>query len=187
MSDKEKISKLHHPDKFEAIFKEYFKALSFYSLKIVKDMDSAKEIVHSVFISLWEKRKELDYDSHLKSYLYTSVHNRSLNFIRDRAKFYKGDFSDIEIISENLEKDIFTAELESEITDAIASLPPRCSEIFKLSRYEGKKYKEIASDLGISVKTVEIQMSKALKILREKLKDYLPALLLWIIIQLLKF
>ncbi|MCF8381014.1 MAG: RNA polymerase sigma-70 factor [Bacteroidales bacterium] len=174
-------SSLSDPKTFEALFREFFKPLTHYSLKMVNDLDSAKEIVHTVFISLWENREKISLDIPIRSYLYTAVHNRSLNFIRNNKKFYKGDFSDIELTSGENEDKIIEAETDSRITDAINSLPPRCSEIFKLSRLEGKKYKEIANDLGISIKTVEIQMSKALKVLRDELKDYLHFLLFWII------
>lgn len=180
MTQKINISSLSNQGTFEAIFKEYFKPLSHYSLKMVNDMDSAKEIAHSVFVTLWEKREEISLDISIRSYLFTAVHNKSLNFLRDRAKFYKGDFSEIELMDEQIEDKVVEAETESKIMDAINSLPPRCSEVFKLSRFEGKKYREIAIELGISIKTVEIQMSKALKILKFELKDYVQIILLWI-------
>ena len=178
MIQKKNTNSLSDKGSFEVIFKEFFKPLSHYSLKIVKDMDSAKEIAHSVFVTLWEKRDSLILDTPIRSYLFTAVHNKSLNFLRDRAKFYKGDFSEIDLADELLEDKVVEAETESKIKDAINSLPPRCAEVFKLSRFEGKKYREIALDLDISIKTV--QMSKALKMLRLELKDYIQIILLWI-------
>jgi len=167
---------------FEKVFKEYFKALAYYAQKFTGDLDSAKDIVHSIFISLWEKRDSISLDQPVKSYLFTAVHNRCLNHIRDRAKFIKNDTSDLDYISGLTVDDtssIETQETESRINDAINCLPEKCSEVFKLVRFEELKYREIADRLGISVKTVEAQMSKALRILREELKDYL-VILLWL-------
>ncbi|MCK4922078.1 MAG: RNA polymerase sigma-70 factor [Bacteroidales bacterium] len=180
MTQKKYINSISEKGNFEAIFREFFKPLTHYSLKMVIDMDSAKEIVHTVFISLWEKREQIKLDTPIRSYLFTAVHNKSLNFLRNNEKFYKGDFSDIEIVTVEDEDKMIAAETEARITDAINSLPDRCAEVFKLSRLEGKKYREIAEELGISIKTVEIQMSKALKTLRTELKDYLQLILLWI-------
>lgn len=168
---------------FEKLFKEFFIPLSYYSLKFVKDLDTAKEIVHKVFINVWEKRYEIHSSTPIKSYLYTAVKNRSLNYLRDRTKFVKEDISElkedirmVEVESGELEQE----ELEQRILKEINNLPERCGEIFRLSRFEDKKYREISEILGISVKTVEIQMTKALKILRKNLYDILHVIILWI-------
>jgi RNA polymerase sigma-19 factor, ECF subfamily len=171
---------------FERIFKEFFNPLAYYARIFTKDQDSAKDIVHNVFINLWEKRDDISFEQSIKSYLYTSVHNRCLNHLRDRAKFIKDDVSEFEFLnSQSVEDsyDIETKETESRINDAINSLPERCREVFKLKRFEELKYSEIADLLNISIKTVEAQMSKALRILREELKDYL-ILLLWLTIKI---
>jgi RNA polymerase sigma-70 factor (ECF subfamily) len=168
---------------FEHLFREYFPPLMTFARKILGDEDDAREIVHRVFINLWEKRKDLDLSTSLKSYLFTSVHNRSLNLIRDRKKFSDAEIPEVagdHDVSQQME----TLELENRISEVIASLPEKCREIFELNRFEGLKYSEIAEKLDISVKTVENQMSKALKILREKLSRYL-GLLLWLIINTL--
>jgi len=172
---------------FEELFRSFFPSLVLFAQKYVPDQDTAKEIVHNVFINLWEKRQQVDTGSPLKSYLFTSVHNRCLNYIRDQKKFDKdetifqrmdsADFSDgVDLLEEQ--------ELEQRIYDALHSLPEKCREIFMLNRFEGLKYAEIAEKLGISVKTVETQMSKALKILREKLIDYLGMIILFILTHL---
>lgn len=167
---------------FEKVFKEHFNPLTYYAIKLVKDQDSAMDIVHNVFIKLWEMRESISLEKGLKSYLYTAVHNRCLNFIRDKAKFVKEDSSDLSFMAELSSEDypeIETTETESRINDAINKLPEKCRQVFTLNRFEEKKYSEIAHILKISIKTVEAQMSKALKILREELKDYL-VLLLWL-------
>ncbi len=143
------------------------------------DEDDAREVVHLVFISLWEKREEIDFSKSVKSYLFTSVHNRSLNVIRDRKKFSSEEVPDM-AGAWDVSAQIESMELEEKINEALGTLPEKCREIFELNRFDGLKYSEIATQLGISVKTVENQMSKALKILREKLSKYLT-LLLWLV------
>lgn len=164
---------------FEALFRHYFPALMAFSLKFLSNEDDAREVVHMVFINLWEKRDSLDTSTSLKSYLFTSVHNRSMNMIRDRKKFSNEEIpeSDTGI---DVQSQMETMELEEKINAVIASLPEKCREVFELSRFEGLKYGEIAEKLNISIKTVENQMSKALKILRENLAKYL-SLLVWIL------
>ncbi len=172
---------------FEELFRTFFPGLVLFAMKYVPDQDTAKEIVHNVFLNLWEKRTKVDTASPLKSYLFTSVHNRCLNHIRDQKKFDR-DESHIERLdsaefadgTDRLEEQ----ELEQRIYDALQALPDKCREVFTLNRFEGLKYAEVAEKLGISVKTVEAQMSKALKILREKLIDYLTMLILFIIMHL---
>lgn len=160
---------------FEELFKTYFTPLMAFSRRILGNEDDAREVVHQVFINLWEKRNEIDLSASLKSYLFTSVNNRSLNVIRDRKKF-----SDEEVPEEaeawDAESRMEAMELEEQVRGAIEALPERCREIFKLNRFEGLRYSEIASRLDLSVKTVENQMSKALKILREQLGKYLMVL-----------
>lgn len=144
-------------------------------------MDSSKEIVHDVFVRLWENRAEFDFDKPAKSYLFTSVYNRSLNHIRDQKKFTSSDDSLIEeTISDEGEyhDNLELAELETKIKKSLDKLPGKCKEVFQMSRFEGKKYAEIAAELNISVKTVEAHMSKALKLLKHDLKDYLYIFLL---------
>lgn len=170
-------------DAFEKLFREFFPPLLSFARKILVDEDDAREVVHQVFINLWEKRDKIDLSTSLKSYLFTSVHNRSLNVIRDRKKFSLEEVP--EMAGEwDVSTQIESMELEEKINEAIASLPEKCRQIFELNRFDGLKYSEIAIQLNISVKTVENQMSKALKILREKLLKYLT-LLLWLVMHTL--
>ncbi len=162
---------------FEKLFREYFTPLVWYAMKYVKDQDTAREIVHSVFVALWEKSDTIDFSKPVKPYLYTSVSNRSVNYLRDHKKFTgeeKIDPSGFTEDSDSLE----TRETEEIIYAAIASLPEKTKEIFEMSRFEHKKYHEIAETLGISVKTVEARMSEALRILRVKLRDYIKVFIL---------
>lgn len=179
--DKPVLNNVLGESDFEVLFRTYFSSLCFFSMKYVSDLDASKEIVHSVFVKLWERRNDLDAGASLKSYLFTSVHNRSLNYIRDRKKFRVGevkeeDFKSFE--SESGQAGIEYDELELKIIKLIKALPEKCRVIFELSRFENMKYKEIADKLNISIKTVEAQMSKALKIMKEGLKGYLMLLLI---------
>jgi RNA polymerase sigma-70 factor, ECF subfamily len=162
--------------KFEQLFKELFSPLAGFSMKYIYDLDDAKNIVHEVFMSVWEKFEALPEGTNHKSYLYTAVRNKSLNFIRDRKKHViLEEVEDQEPAEENVAME--TAELEREIEIALQSLPEKCRQVFELNRQEGLKYAEIAEKLNISIKTVEAQMSKALSILREHLRDFMILLI----------
>lgn len=167
--------------KFETLFKEHFTGLCYFAQKYLGDLDSCKEIVHNVFLKIWENRADFDWDKPAKSYLFTSVYNRSINYIRDHKKFTSSG-NDILNHPEQVEytDTMETAELEGKIKKALQKLPEKCREVFELSRFEGKKYAEIAKQLNISIKTVETQISKALKILKEELKDYLYIILIFL-------
>ena len=168
---------------FEELFRSYFTPLMLFARKILVDEDDAREVVQKVFIALWEKREDIDLTTSMKAYLYTSVHNRSLNVLRDRKKYSDGELP--EVAGEwDVSAQIESMELEQKIHEAIRSLPDKCRLIFELNRFKGLKYSEIARELNISVKTVENQMSKALKLLREKLASYLTLLLYLILFTL---
>jgi RNA polymerase sigma-70 factor (ECF subfamily) len=171
--------------KFEGLFREHFTGLCYFARKYTGDLDSAREIVHTVFIKVWENRSEFDWNKPVKSYLFTSVYNRSMNYIRDNKKFLNHEDASLQnlVADESAYSDhLETAELEEKIRMSLLKLPEKCREVFELSRFEGKKYSEIAIQLNISVKTVETQMSKALQILKVELKDYL-ALMLFILLK----
>ena len=170
----------------EEIYKQsfdlYFERLYHYAFTIVRDDAEAKDIVQSAFVKLWEKRKEVNLATSAQSYLYTSVYRLSLNTIRNR-KIREGHHKQI-IPTQPKEEKISVEEKErrTRIESAIHDLPPRCKEVFFKSRMEGKKYSIIATELEISIKTVEAQIGKALKILRERLADLIIAFLTYIII-----
>jgi RNA polymerase sigma-70 factor (ECF subfamily) len=166
---------------FELIFKEFYPPLVMFANKFTKDSDASADIVHQVFIKFWEKREEMEPDQRLKSYLFTSVHNRCLNYLRDRKKFVQSDLpADYAALNQYVEDPLRMEEeeLRSQIDAAIEALPEKTREVFILSRFEDLKYKEIAERLDISVKTVENQMGRALRMLREKLGDYLVILIM---------
>jgi RNA polymerase sigma-70 factor (family 1) len=162
---------------FEIVFRKHYQALCNYACGILKDMDDAEEIVQSVLLKLWEQRSEIEITVSLKSYLYRAVHNTCLNRIKhlkvqEVYRQYVGEYLDNNHASATdlLNKE----ELETRIVNALEKLPEQCRLIFKMSRFEELKYQEIADQLGLSVKTIENQIGKALKIMRTELADYLP-------------
>ncbi len=166
---------------FETEFKTNFKGLCFFAIKYVKDHDTAKEIVQESFIALWEKRDSMDLSKSLKTYLSTTVRNKCLNYLRDNQKFNK-DILELEGLDANIkyvqQDHLIEDELQNRIEEAINKLPGKCKEIFVLNRMKHMKYQEIADKLGVSIKTVEAQMSKALKHMRTELSDYIAVALI---------
>ncbi len=156
---------------FKECFHEYYERLHRYAFTIIRDNEEAEDIVQMAFIKLWQKRDAVNIDQSGRFYLYKSVYHACLNTIRNKMvkQKYTSKFPiPIEgVISAITEE----REIDGRVIQAIETLPPKCKEIFMKSRYEGKRYAEIAIELGISVKTVEAQMGKALKILRNLLAD----------------
>ena len=172
---------------FEALFKGHYAELCVFANKFLDDLDAAEETVQSVFVKIWEGKNTLSIQSSIKSYLYSAVRNGCMNQIkhikiRDTYKTYNQRTIDEGNHLESNEVEV--SELESKIQESIKNLPKSRRQIFILSRYEGLKYKEIAEQLNISIKTVENQMGSALKQLREDLVEYMPVLIpfLWILI-----
>jgi RNA polymerase sigma-70 factor, ECF subfamily len=163
---------------YKQCFHAYFEKLFGYAFTIVKDNAEAKDIVQSAFVKLWEKRGEINFPAAARAYLYTTVYHLALNTVRDRKIRERhlpamAPAAHVNSIDTAQEK-----EIKVRIQLAIDALPPRCREVFCKSRLEGKKYNTIALEMNISVKTVEVQMGKALKLLREQLADLAS---IWII------
>lgn len=168
-------------DDFELLFRTYYSTLCAFANKYLKDSDASEEIVQEIFVKLWNNRDELSIKSSLKSYLYTSVRNSSLNMIKHieiRENYKEHNQTEIDHQERMLGDAIEVTELEEKIRKSIDELPPERRKVFIMSRYEGKKYREIADELGISVKTVENQMGKAMAFLRLRLKEYLTITIL---------
>lgn len=159
---------------YEQLFKENYQYLVNFARQYVGDDNSCEDIVQKVFIRLWEKRANIETGQGIKSYLFTAVRNRSLNYLRDTKK-YRSELLDINCaeVDTGFEADHFAiVELEDKIAEALASLPEKCRLVFEMSRYQEMKYREIAEELHISTKTVEAHMSKALKALKKHLEGY---------------
>lgn len=167
--------------RFEELFKSNFAYLCNFAHQYVKDLDAAQDLCQKVFIQLWEKRTTLDPNQNLKSYLFTAVKNRCLNYIRDhkkyRSKILDLDCGDIELSEQTIDH-LIADDLQAVIEEALNQLPEKCRKVFEMSRFQEMKYKEIAEELEISQKTVEAHMSKALKLLRLHLKEHWLVLLI---------
>ncbi|MFH6991013.1 RNA polymerase sigma-70 factor [Flavobacterium sp. FlaQc-48] len=165
---------------FEKVFKMYFKNLHAFAYTFMKDDIIAEEIVQNVFFKIWEKKDQLQIDDSLKAYLYRAVHNESLNHLKHLKikNSFQLQYSDpMEPSDQDASSQMIATELENDIQKAINELPQQCRTIFQMSRFEQLKYQQIADHLNISIKTVENQMGKALRVLRSKLVEYLPFLL----------
>lgn len=161
---------------FEALFRLHYRALCAFASGYLKDADKAEDLVQDLFFRLWLDREKVQVTTSVKAYLYASVRNRCLNAVKAGAKVRALN----EEVEDRSETDMLSEDEHTEriarVQAAIESLPEERRKVFKLSRYEGLKYHEIAERLGISVKTVENQMGSALKSLRLELQDLVPLL-----------
>lgn len=175
------------------VFRKYYISLCAYSRRYVGRKDVAEEIVSDVFYKIWENRKSLQIKVSIKSYLFQAVCNNSLYHLRKIKKeesledyFKDNSFENIGFVSpfeEINEKSVLMEDISGRLEEIVDQLPGQQQKAFRLKRFEGKKNKEVAEIMGISVKTVEMHLSKAMLTLREKLKKYLPAFLLFILLK----
>jgi len=157
---------------FRVVFELYFENLCSYACTILRDMDEAEDVVQNVFLKMWEKRDSLLITHSVRSYLFRAVHHQCLNQLDHRViRQRHQDHSLREHGADMQLPEVFPEELEERVKAAIQKLPEQCRRIFMLSRYDELRYAEIAERLGISVNTVENQISKALRVLREGLSD----------------
>ena len=157
---------------FKKLYHFYYQELYHFTFKYGINKESAEEIVSDVFIKVWEKKATLNFNFSLRSYLYTSVRNQCIDHLRKNKKQFSN--SNLLLLHQaayytNPEEEYLYMELSHQVNLAIDSLPTECKKIFKLSRHHGLKYKEISNKLNISIKTVEAQISKALRKLRVQL------------------
>jgi RNA polymerase sigma-70 factor, ECF subfamily len=171
---------------FRRLFNDHFTGLCQFASGYVKDSEVAKEIVQDAYVSLWEKRLTIDISKQVKSYLTTTVRNKCLNHLRDHKKF-SHDLLALENLSSEtvfIQPDkLVESEIGERISTALGELPEKCREVFLLSRNQEMKYQQIADALQISVKTVETQMSKALRHMRIRLAEYLPLVIFILLVQ----
>lgn len=168
---------------FEQVFKTHFKQLHAYAITILRDEAEAEETVQQVFFKIWDRDESITVTGSITAYLYRAVHNECLNLLKHRKvrnahQLYVAHRMKNEV--EPATKKMLTRELEEKYNAALNELPEQCRTIFQLSRFDELKYREIADKLGLSVKTVENQMGKALKLLRVKLVDFLTFIVLFI-------
>ncbi len=166
--------------KFEKVYSQFFDCYFQIAFHFLCNSEDAKEVVQDAFIKLWENSVYLRDTDEIKNYLFIVIRNRCLNLLRDKKKMiYEDSYGDrlasinYKLLSESSEEVLLYRELAEKVLDAISSLPPQCRQVFSLSRTEDLSNKEIAQKLNISVKSVEANITRALKSLRIELAPYL--------------
>ena len=161
---------------FDYLFNFYYPGLIIYANRYLEDNHLAEEIVQTVFLKLWQDRRFIEINSSVKSYIFQTVRNKCLDVLKHR-KVRVNYAKNIQHESEPSSDDTWNSYVESELyvilIRAVEKLPPECQKIFRYSRIRNLSNKEIADKLDISIRTVENQISKALRFLRGELKEYL--------------
>lgn len=178
MTDRDLLTRLRSGDHaaFEEIFRQWYEPAVRSATRILRDQGVAEELSQEVFFELWRRRESFPPESSAGAYLMQSVRNRALNHLR-HLQVQQRSVVHLESLSEPAEHaDAQTGaqELEDAARQAIDALPPRTREVFLMSRERGLRYSEIADALGVTVKAVEANMSRALRTLRERLAPWLP-------------
>lgn len=171
---------------YEQLFDSWYEPLCRYAFSIIRDMEDAEDIVQKTFCKLWDQRETLNIKSSINSYLYRMVHNESLNAIHQKTSHQEHNLNYISTMNSadnSVMEHIIVNDLQLAIDKTLTSLPPQCRRVFEMSRMDQLSYSEIAKELDISINTVENHVSKALKIFRVELKEFI---LLCLILQLLK-
>lgn len=182
MPEQQETLSIKNRKSFRGIFNDFYQPLFHLSRHYLEDDDEAKGVVQEAFVKLWEIRNELDSDSNLRNFLFTLVKNNCLNILKRRQILIRHHekirWMEMHYQYESLNRlgDDYLefSELKEKIDQAIRNLPEHCRVVFEMSRFEDLKNREIAEKLGVTQKTIEAHLTKALKILRKELKDYLP-------------
>lgn len=170
---------------FNYIFNYYYSSLCAFSLQYTRDRNAAEDMVQDFFVYVWKEGPHLQINSSLKSYLFVSIKNRCLDFEKHRkvTEKYKALICIAAEHEDNSFEHYFAeSELRQVIEKSLSKLPPRCREVFELSRFTGLSNQKISDRLGISKRTIELQISNSLKILRKELVEYLP---IWLVLGLI--
>ena len=160
---------------FELLFREFYKPLLIHANRILQDGEEAEEVVQNLFFNIWKNRQELNINISVNSYLYSAVRNNCLQFIKRQKIKNKYEQYLLSYSADTIEpiEHLEYNELHNKLYQVMNDLPERCQEVFKLNRFQGLKYQEIADQLKISIKTVEANMSKALKHFRKNLNEFM--------------
>jgi len=166
-------------ENFERVFRAHYSDLCSYANGFLKDLAASEDVVQEVMFRVWTSRKDIEITSSARSYLFRAVRNSCMNVLKHISirEQYKESKQRLELPADEGDT-LVASELHMKIRNAINLLPLERRKVFILSRYEGLTYIQAAEKLGISVKTVENQISKALQFLRDELADYLPLLFL---------
>lgn len=158
----------------KVLYEQYYNYICSVVYKMIGDSTLAEDLAQEVFVEVWKRRESLDVNLSLRGYLRRVAVNKTLNYIRSQKMNFEEDDAVLQVPStENSTQKILEAQdLQKVINDSINSLPDKCRVVFGLSRFEELSYKEISKELGISIKTVENQISKALKLVRKAVLEY---------------
>jgi RNA polymerase sigma-70 factor (ECF subfamily) len=157
-----------------AIFTAHHAQLLGLAQSIVRDRSTAEDVVQDVMLELWRRREKIVLETSLGGYLMRSARNRALNQLRTRRRERPESAAMSHANPSTAHQEVVEQEMEKAVRAAIAGLPDRCRQVFELSRMQGLKYAEIAATLGISVKSVETHIGRALRVLRDRLRQWLP-------------
>ncbi|MCK9411830.1 MAG: RNA polymerase sigma-70 factor [Prolixibacteraceae bacterium] len=184
LASKEIVQKIISGDEpsFESVYRYFYPRLNYFAKQYLLDAEASRSIVQDVFTELWDKRITLHKDTNLSAWLFTVTKNKSLKAISQLKSRQKYDnyikSRQLEINYKSLSdfdtSNLMFDELQTVIESALEKLSPACRKIFEMSRFEEKKNREIAEKLNLSIKTVEAQITKALRSLKTDLKDFLP-------------
>lgn len=158
---------------FEFFFREYYPALCFYARRYVCDRLQAEDLVADAFVKLWQKRDHFDEPSRIRSYLYASVRNASINAFRHReveeayAREYRYMFK--EELDNCIMEEVIRKEMNRTVYGAMCDLPRQCKRVFSMLYKEGKGFREIAAEMGLSVSTIKNQKARGIVLVRKKL------------------
>ncbi|UII29741.1 RNA polymerase sigma-70 factor [Fulvivirga ulvae] len=170
------FKKVRNGDKraLDMLFRSYYNTLCNFSYSIVKNTDLVEELVADIFYILWRDCKHLDIKRNLRAYLFTAVRNKSLEVIRKEQKSagLHEELGSMYLSTETPETSLLYNELNQHYQKAYEALPEKCRQVFKLHKIDGLSYQEISDILNISIKTVENQMGKALKLIRADIAHY---------------
>lgn len=172
--DKDIFEKIKNGDDaaFSQLFDETYTSLCFFVNKYLSDLDKSRSLVQEYFVDLWINHQKIIVPHTPKSYLYNSLKNKTIDYLRKEKRIAQRAEMDIPQHSTPFRDLVEEAELSKKINASIEELPPKCRQIFEMCRFEELKYSEIAEKLNISVKTVEMQMGIALKKMRNNLSEY---------------
>jgi RNA polymerase sigma-70 factor (ECF subfamily) len=177
VSDQQELDRLREgiEEGFDAIFRTYYADLVGFAEAILRDRTAGEDVAQDVMLELWGRRNNIVLDTSLRAYLLQVARNRALNLIRHHRVVVRLDPRDVVATPHaHADRTVLEQEIDVVVRRAVSALPTRCREVFQLSRVHGLKYGEIAETLGISVKTVEAQMGKALRTIRQQLHPWLP-------------
>ncbi|BDD10412.1 DNA-directed RNA polymerase sigma-70 factor [Fulvitalea axinellae] len=158
---------------FHRAFLSFYSPICAYVAQYTKDMAEAEELVQQAFYKAWEAGREFESETHLKNYLYRSTYNMTLNWKRHQSIVREHQAYTKHVMADQYGTEADGFEINEILENTVKSLPDQCRRAFELNRFGGLKYKEVADTMGLSVRTVEVHVSKALKKLRESMKDYL--------------